>query len=184
METIDKNTIVNQAGKAGAVFGTISGAWIFLSIWMAGNPIAAKISVLLDLAKTVGLVFLMIFFMKKLVADYSGVTNRETRSFGRWTVLFSALITAIATFIAYEFAFPDYAATTMDGVWQMLGSSLDSNSRSMLESYENNFSVITSISGFAWCVLYGLVLSRIVSANVPKDDPFSNFKDIQTPDEQ
>lgn len=176
METINKNTIINQAGMAGAAFGTISSAWVFLSIWMAGNTIASKFSVVLDLGKTVGLVFLMIFFMKKLVRDFDGVTNRDTRAYGRWIALFSALMTGIATYIAYEFAFPDFVQTTMDTLYQTLGSMLDNNSRTLLEKYENNFSVIYCFSTMLWCLVYGLILGAIVSSRIPKPDPFGKFR--------
>lgn len=184
MEPINKNAIVNQAGMAGAVFGTISAAWVFISILISEIPVLPG---LLSLGKTVGLVFLMIFFMKKLVRDFDGVTNFDTRSYGRWIALFSAIITGIATYIAYEFAFPDFVTKTMDTVYQSLGSALDLNARGMLEKYENNFGVIACFSTMLWCLIYGLVLGAIVSARIPRPDPFSNFKtpeNPETPDEQ
>jgi len=184
METINKNAIINQAGMAGAAFGTISAAWVFLSILMSKNPVAAKFSIVVDLGKTVGLVYLMIFFMKKLASDFESVTNRDTRAYGRWIALFSALITGIATFVAYEIVFPGYVTTTMDTVYQTLGSTLDSNSRTLLEKYEENFGMIACFSTMIWCLIYGLVLSAIVSARIPKPDPFQNFRTPQTPDEQ
>lgn len=185
MEPINKNAIVNQAGMAGAAFGTISAAWVFISILMSSSPALSILSSILSIGKTVGLVFLMIFFMKKLVRDFDGVTNYDTRSYGRWIALFSAIITGIATYIAYEFAFPDFVTKTMDTVYQSLGSALDLNSRGLLEKYENNFGLVACFSTMLWCLIYGLILGAIVSARIPRQDPFERFRrQEETTDEQ
>ena len=59
---------------------------------------------------------------------------------------------------------------------QMYSSMLDSNSMAMLEKMEDSFPQISFFSNLIYCFLFGLVLSAILSRNIPKRDLFADFR--------
>lgn len=176
MESISNRDIVNRASIAGAIFGAISGSYVLISQFIANLGKLAFISSLLALAKFGVCIWLMGFLMKKLCMDYDGVSRRDTFKFGRLTALFSALITALVSYVTLQFIFPDAIAQAMDLVFSMYGSLLDSNSMEMLEKIEGSYAEISLVSTFLWCWLYGVILSAIWSHYVPKPDPFADFR--------
>ena len=164
MELLDNNTIRQEASKAGLVFGTVSGGYIFLSQWLsATGPVGSGVNLVLEAAKIVGLILLMKHFMMLLSSLYEAVSSRQTLRFGIYTAFFSALITAACAYIAYAYVYPDAAAKATDIIYEIYGSSMDSNTRSVLQTMENDFPMIAFASNFAWCFLYGTVLSLILS---------------------
>ena len=164
MELLDNPTIRQEASKAGLVFGTVSGGYIFLSQWLsAAGPAGSGVNLVLEAAKVVGLILLMRHFMILLSSLYEAVSSRQTLRFGIYTDFFSALITAACAYVAYAYVYPDAAAKATGIIYEIYGPSMDSNTRSALQAMENNFPMIAFASNFAWCFLYGTVLSLILS---------------------
>ena len=107
MELLDSKTLRSEGAKAGLVFGTISGGYIFLSQWLSGlGDTGGIINFILELGKIIGLIFLMRHYMIALNTIYDEVDRRQTFRFGVYTALFSALITAACAFIASHTYFP------------------------------------------------------------------------------
>lgn len=176
MEKLERGTLLNKASIAGAVFGLISGSYIFITNAMASAQVGGILASLLWIAKFGGCIYLMIFFMKKLVNEFDDVQNSDTLKFGVLTALFSAIITAAASYIASEYVFPDLLNKQIDLVYQMYGEMLDSNSMSVLDRMTENYSTISFFSQLIWCFIYGTILSVIISGKVPTPDPFKDFK--------
>lgn len=177
MEKLEHGTLLNKASIAGAVFGLISGSYIFITSAMSAAEMGGLLSPVLWLAKFIGCIYLMIFFMKKLVKDFDGVQNSDTLKFGVLTALFSAIITAAASYIATEFVFPDLLDKQLNLVYQMYGEMLDSNSMAVLDKMTENYATISFFSQLIWCFIYGSILSVIISGKIPSQDPFKDFKD-------
>lgn len=178
MEKLERNTLLNKASIAGAIFGLISGSYIFINYAIAGMGGMALgiISTLLWLAKFIGCILLMRFFMKKLVDEFSDVKNSDTLKFGLLTALFSAIITAAAGYVATAYVFPDLMNEQIDQMYQIYGKYLDSNSMSMVDSMMESYPTITFFSQLIWCFIYGAVLSFILSGKIPAQDPFKDYR--------
>lgn len=169
MELLDNKTIRSEGAKAGLVFGTISGGYIFLSQWLSGIGDAGNtINFILQLAKIVGLIFLMRHYMLALNTIYDEVDRRQTFRFGLYTALYSAMITAACAYIAYAYIFPEAIKETMQAITQVFGSRMDSNMMRSLEMMESNFPMYAFVSNGIWCLLYGAGLSFILSRTLPE----------------
>jgi len=179
METLERGTLVNIAAIAGAALGLVSGAYEFISPAISGSVAGGIVDSVLWVVKLVGCIWIMRWGMIYLSQKFEGVTNQHTRSFGLLAAAFSALITAAATYIAYEFAFPDFADKQIDAAYQMYGQYLDSNSMAMMDSLAENFSIINFFSRLFWCFIYGAVLTSILSRRIPTQNPQDFFNDVK-----
>ncbi len=184
MELLDSKTIRSEGAKAGLVFGTISGGYIFLSQWLSGlGDTGGIINFILELGKIIGLIFLMRHYMIALNTIYDEVDRRQTFRFGVYTALFSALITAACAFIAYAYVFPETVQQTLETVRQMLGSKMDSNTVRALEEMENSFPTYAFVSYGLWCLLYGTLLSFILSRTLPEGPMMEDDEDEEEDDD-
>ncbi len=180
---IQKN-MWNAAGKAGLVLGLVSTVYLFISqfIGQAGMPafLNSVISFVLWAAKFVGCIWIMKFFMKKFASENDSVTNSGTFRLGLAMSALSAVVYAAFTFANVAFISPDLFNEQMDMVMQQIAPMMDSNTQSMMETYMERLPQITFISNLIYCFLYGMILSFILSRNIPSKDPFAEYK----PDEQ
>jgi hypothetical protein len=122
----------------------------------------------------------MKFFMKKFVAENNGVTNANTFRLGNIMALLSALVYSAAAFANVAFISPELFEEQMNAVMQQMAPMMDSNTLGMMETYLENLPQITFFSNLIYCFLYGMILSFILSRNIPSKDPFADYK----PDEQ
>lgn len=169
MELLDSKTLRSEGAKAGLIFGTLSGGYIFLSQWLSGMGQAAGIvNLILEVAKITGLIVLMRHYMLSLKTVYDGVDRGQVFRFGLYTAFYSAMITAACAYIAYAYVFPEAVAETMDVLRQSFGKMMDSNTLRSLELMENKFPLYAFFSNGIWCLLYGTVLSFILSRTLPE----------------
>ena len=102
METINKKIISSEAGRAALLFGLISGGFILVNFLLADIKFGNVISSVLNVAKIVGCILLMKYFMVKLKGSYEGVGRKQLVRYGTLIALFSAIITAIVAYCAYQ----------------------------------------------------------------------------------
>ena len=180
---IQKN-MWNTAGKAGLFLGLVSTAYLFISQFMGQAEIPAFLNSILSFvlwaAKFVGCIWIMKFFMKKFASDNASVTNSGTFRLGLAMAILSALVYSAFAFANEAFISPELFETQMDAVMQQMAPMMDSNTQSVMETYLENLPQITFVSNLIYCFLYGLVLSFILSRNIPGKDPFAEYK----PEEQ
>ena len=180
---IQKN-MWNTAGKAGLFLGLASCAYLFISQSLGQVELPAIlnsiISFVLWSAKFAGCIWVMRFFMKKFVAENSQVTNSGTFRLGVIMALLSALVYSAFAFANVAFISPELFESQMDAVMQQMAPMMDSNTQSMMETYMENLPQITFISNLLYCFIYGMILSFILSRNIPSKDPFAEYK----PEEQ
>ena len=174
----------NSAGKAGLILGLTSALYLFLTQWLGQAGMPAFVTMLLNgvlwLSKFIGCIWLMMFFMKKYSKEISDPDNSDTFRFGMATALLSAIVYAAFSFANISFICPDIFAGQMDQIMQAYSTMLDSNTMSQMEKMMNRMPQITFFSNLIYCFLYGMILSFILSRNIPSKDPFADYK----PEEQ
>ena len=179
---IQKN-MWNTAGKAGLFLGLTSTAFLFISQFLGQAEMPAFlnsiVSFVLWTAKFIGCIWLMKFFMKKFAAENPEVTSSNTFRLGMAIALLSALVYSAFAFANVAFISPDLFAEQMDTMMQQMAPMMDSNTMSVMEAYMENLAQITFVSNLIYCFLYGMVLSYILSRNIPSKDPFAEYKPEQ-----
>ena len=192
METISGKAIWNEATKAGLMFGLVSVAYNYISIYLGSlvgssfllNFFASVGVWLVRVAKIVGLILLMRACMTRLTRNYSEVTNGDTFLLGIAISALSAIIVAGFTLLDCTVLLPTHYQDVMNQVMAELQPSMDANLRSAMEDVLSNFSGIMFWSTLFYCILYGVILSRILSRRIPAQDPFADFPHSDNPDQQ
>jgi hypothetical protein len=192
METISGKAIWNEATKAGLMFGLVSVAYNYISVYLGSlvgssfllNFFASVGVWLLRVAKIVGLILLMRACMTRLTRNYSEVTNGDTFLLGIAISALSAIIVAGFTLLDCTVLLPTHYHDVMNQVMAELQPSMDANLRSAMEDVLSNFSGIMFWSTLFYCILYGVILSRILSRRIPAQDPFADFPHSDNPDQQ
>lgn len=179
MEELSGKTIWNEAGKAGiALGGTVIACSLLssgLGLLGGGAMVKFLVSVLgfiIWLAKLVGCIWIMRYFMQKLVRDYQDVDNRQTYILGVESALLSALIVAAFTMATVMFVSPESYQETIETAIAQTSTMLDSNSRAVLDGMIQNLPIIMFFSNLVYCFIYGWILSAILSRNIPSSNPF------------
>ena len=192
MESISGKAIWNEATKAGLMFGLVSVAYNYISVYLGSlvgssfllNFFASVGVWLLRVAKIVGLILLMRACMTRLTRKYSEVTNGDTFLLGAAISVLSALIVSACTLLDCTVLLPTHYQDVMNQVMAELQPSMDANLRSAMEDVLSNFSGIMFWSTLFYCILYGVILSRILSRRIPAQDPFADFPHSDNPDQQ
>lgn len=187
-ENINRNSLWNEGGKAALILGAVSIIYTLSTTLIAkisGGPmisaIVSVVNMMLWFAKFAGCILLMRFFMMKLVRKYPGTDNKTTFKFGTIISFLSALIVS-----AYSLASVLMMSSEEINILitQRLGDNLkmlDLNTRNMLTGLIDNIQIYTFFITLIYCFLFGLILSMILSKNIPSRNPFENHKD---PDNQ
>lgn len=170
----------NMAGTAGLVLGGVCIAYGLLTLLTgkianASTGLAFLLSLLnfaLWAAKFVGCILLMKFFMKRYAASESGITNKDTFSFGVIVALLSALICSAFQYANLVFINPESINAIFDTILQQYSSSFDSNTLNQFDSIKDKMPELTFTMNFIYCFLFGVILSAILSANIPSRNPF------------
>ncbi len=181
--TIKKN-MWNEAGKAGLALGAVSAIYLFATQFMGKAEMPAFATTLLTgllwAGKFGGCIWLMMFFMKKFASENPEVDNKATRRFGIIAALLSALVYSAISFANVAFISADMFTEQMDLIMQQMAPMMDSNTMAEMDKYMANLPQITFFSNLIYCFIYGVILSAILSKNIPSRDPFADYK----PDEQ
>lgn len=175
-ENISNKAILNNASVCGFILGGISIAHAVLVQLMAGIESAillSTVSIALWLLKFVGCIYVMRFFMKKLVIDYNGTENSHTMRQGLYSAIFSALLVSAYTFADLAYIRPEILSEQFDQIYQIYQGMLDSNSMQAIEKFMPKMPMISFFSNLIYCFLYGTVLAAILSKNIPSRDPFA-----------
>ena len=191
---IPRKYLWDSAGKAGLVLGLVSSAYVLITHFITGLEsstgmafFGVLLSFLLWGAKFAGCILLMKFFMKKYAQAHPGCDNSDTFRFGMVTALLSALI-----FAAFDMAFLTWIAPdTFEQALAAYREGFESGYRAIMteesiEAMENmNFGMISFFSNLIYCFLFGTVLARILSRNIPSSNPFAGYQqNNDTPEEQ
>ena len=171
-----KNTMLEQAGKAGLVLGGVSVAYMLITMLtgkLAGNGPAillGLLNVLLWLAKFVGCIFLMRLFILKFAQSDPTVDSSRAFRFGTLTALLSALIYA-GFYMAYtSFIDPDMFSEAIEVLQD--NPMFDSNTMSQIEDILPKMPTYAFFGNLIYCWLFGTILAAIFSRSVSSSNPF------------
>lgn len=166
---MERKSLWNEGSIAGIALGAVSIAYLFLSMLLAKVPAILPV---FWLAKLVGCILLMRFFMIRVARKYPEADNGDTFKFGVIAAFCSALLYS-ASYLAYIlYLAPDTFTEAINMMMESSSAMLDSNSIEMLEQIEPKLPRIAFFANFFWCFFIGLVLSAIFSRNIPSRNPF------------
>lgn len=181
-DNISRKDIWDSAAKAGLALGTVSIAYVLITILLPsgsqstiGALLISAGNLLLWVAKFAGCIFLMSFFMKKFADGHPGCIGSDTFRFGAATALLSSLVFSGFYLLYVTKIAPDTFEEAFNAVSELYASVLDDNSREAMESMKGSLPVVSFFSNFIYCTLYGTVLASILSRRIPSPDPFDNI---------
>ena len=173
-----RKTLWEEAGKAGLALGATSSAYLFLTQFLGNAELPALISMLVTTilwaAKFGGCIWLMMYFMKKFAKQNPSAENNTIYRFGMAVSVLSALVYAAASFANTAFISADMIAENTRLLMEQMASVMDSNSLNQMEGFMEKLPQITFFSNLFYCIIYGSILSFILSRNIPSKNPFAN----------
>lgn len=179
-EKITGKIIWNNAAKAGLALGLVSVAYMFITMATGKIPskfLSMSVNTLLWLAKFIGCIYLMRYFMIRLVKGYSEVTNSHTYTYGIAIALLSALICSFGSLVNMVYINSDLIAQTFQTALQQYAGMMDSNTMEAVENIMPKLPMISFFGTLIYCFLYGTLLSFILSRNIPSNSPFDIFNE-------
>ena len=173
-----------SAGYAGLALGLVSAAYMIINSYLGASGLSAGTIALIQMplwiAKFVGCILLMKFFMKKFHAAHPNSANRDVRRMGVATALLSAFLFAAIQYIFMAYIQADLYAEQYEVILQQYSSGMDLNTMNMMEKFVDMLPQISFFSSLLYCFAYGSIIAAILSRNIAGNDPFADFK----PDEQ
>lgn len=183
-ESITTGAILNRAAVTGIELGAVSTAYMFavqyLPQLIPSAVAVTALTTLLWIAKFVGCILILRAAMQRTADSYDGLTRRHTLRLGIFAALFSALIYSAASLANVLYINPGEIDEAFDMIMSEYSKILDSNSLAAIDGYRDNLPTITFFSNLIYCILYGTIVSSILSRNIPNVDPFAGFHDNGT----
>ena len=171
-----KNSLLEQAGKAGLVLGGVSIVYMLLTM-LTGKAaengpafLLGLVNVLLWAGKFVGCILLMRFFIMRFAMKDPTIDNSRAFRFGTLTALLSALLYS-AFYLAYvSFIQPDIFEEALSALTD--NPMIDSNTMSAVEDMIPRMPTMSFFFNLIRCWLFGTVLAAIFSRNISSKNPF------------
>jgi hypothetical protein len=180
-KTLDNNTLWNEAAKAGAFLGGTSVGCLALKelAGMSGNNfLITAAAIILWAVEFFGCILIMKNVMLSLRDRYEGVKMEDTYKLGRRAALLSGLLLASAQTL-FILKMPE---ADMNDFVNQLSTALP------MEGMMDKLPVVTFITQWIYCFLYGTVLSSVMSRYIFLQKLFGGTfpprEDDTTPDDQ
>ena len=175
-----RKEIWEAAGYAGLALGLVSVAYMYIGNILNTSGLSAGvvslIGVPLWIAKFVGCILLMKFFMKKFHSAHPGISDKDLFRMGALTALLSAFFFASLQFIDMAYLSAEFYAEQYEVILQQYSSIMDSNSLNMITKFMDVLPQFTFVWTLIYCTAFGSVLASILSRNIPSKDPFADYK--------
>jgi len=171
----ETRSVFNDAAISGLALGAVSISYELLNHLgksIESGVIAGSLAVLLWIAKFVGCILLLRFFMKRYSLTDSQIDNSQTFRFGVVTALYSALLYAAFYFIYVVYIVPDIFEQSFAMIRDSYSQSLPAESMEQIENMMGNLPTISFFAMLIYCFLFGTILSAILSRNIPSRNPF------------
>lgn len=168
----------NEAAKYGIVFGLISAAYLFIGHLQISSgtvsTFSSFIGITIWMAKFVGCIILMKYVMHKFVSANPGATKSDLFKLGALIAMFSALIYSVITVADQIYIIPEYYQGLYDVALEEYSKVLNEDQMREIKSMLTNAPKISFFITFLYCVIYGTVLSLILSQTVPTGNQINN----------
>lgn len=172
---IDSNTIWNEAGKAGLVFGLFSTLCLSLKqlVGLSGSSaLTITASAILWAVEFFGCIFLMRRYLIRM-RDRFSADMADCKSFGKRTALLSGLIlAAAATYFILKMPSEETNKLIADAT-----ASLGSEERLRFAKAMDSFPLVFFFIQWFYCFIYGTILSSILSRYIIIEDIFKGGDD-------
>ena len=172
-ETVTSRHLWNEAARTGLVLGGVCILYTLLTSWMSTGSgglvggLLFALQTLLWIVKFAACLFLMRYFLLRLCLQYEGVTNRTVFSYGVRIALLSALVYSAYVLADALLMDPEKLESVFDAAAGTLPTAMDSNTQAVLEQFKQNYPQYMFFGNFLYCFLFGLVLSRLYSRELP-----------------
>lgn len=184
---MEQNTIRsnrwNEAARYGLIFGGISSAYIYMDrllvlLGLTGT-FGSLLSFVLWAAKFVGCIKLMKYAMRKFSQDNPSAERSDIFRLGRNIAVLSALV--FSTFVVADIMYisTEYYQTAYTTIITEMSKTLPAQNVEEMKNMLVDLPKYTFIGNFIYCSLYGIVLSFILSRNIPSQNPFINNTEEQ-----
>lgn len=188
-ETIERQSLWNEAAKAGLLLGLFTGVFIFANTMLpkllTGGKGAAIILVVINtvlwLIKFAGCLALLRYFMMNFSSKYSGVTVPTIFRFGMITALTSAVIVAGINLLNITLISAEDLQSVIDTTLQSYGSmtQISDSDRITLDRTLSHLPQISFFVTLGYCFLYGTIASKIIANTILPKDEFGDTVDEQ-----
>jgi hypothetical protein len=182
-QNVLRKRLWNTASIAGLALGGVSILYLVWSQLIINGNVHTEptttikvFSILVWALKLVGCVLLMKFFMKRFFAAHPEANNKDTFRMGTVTALLSAFFYSAIMFIDMVYITPDLYTAQYEMAMQQYSSMMDSNSRSMMKNFIEILPQFQFVWTLLYCFVYGMILSAVLSRNIPGTDPFADYK--------
>ena len=183
-ETVTSGILWNDAARTGLVLGGVCIIYTLLTSWLttdAGGLVAGvlfAVRTLLWLVKFVGCLFLMRFFLLRICLRYDGVTSQTVFGYGVRIALLSALVYSAYILADAMLMEPEQLDAVFDTATGSLSSYMDANTQAVMEQFRQYYPQYMFFGNFLYCFLFGVILSRLYSRELPPHT-FPNQSDDQ-----
>lgn len=172
-----KKYSISQTAINGLILASVT---IVTSLIVQFVSTSAIINTILNLAKTVGSIYLLWFFIAKLAAKWEEITSKELFRYGMWTSLFSSIICAGYQLLIMSIAVsPENMDDTINeslSIIEESGMNVTAEMSDQLFKMAESLPQYTFIFTLIWCFVIGLIVSKISSSSLKKVTPFSNIE--------
>lgn len=166
----------NEAARYGLVFGAISVAYFYIG----HLQIPGILGFVLWAVKFVGCIKLMQYVMRKFASANPAAGRPDIFRLGVLIAVLSALVFSTVAVADMLYFFPEYYQAAYSTILEQYSKTLPVRQLEDLKTMLTDMPKFTFIGNLIYCSLFGIVLSFILSRNIPPQDPFHNHK----PDEQ
>lgn len=172
-ETVTSGHLWNDAARTGLVLGGICILYTLVTSWLttaSGGMVAGilfAVRTVLWIVKFGACLFLMRYFLLRLCLQYEGVTNQTVFGYGVRIALLSALVYSAYVLADALLINPEQLDAVMDAATSSLPMAMDANTQAVLEQFKQNFPQYMFFGNFIYCFLFGVVLSRLYSRELP-----------------
>ncbi len=185
----DNNTVWNEAAKAGAYLGALSVGCLALTELASASGskfLLTAATIILWMVEFLGCILIMKEVMLSFRSRYRDVKMTDTFRLGRRAALLSGLLVASAQTL-FILRMPEADMTAfIDELMAAMPS--NATNREEVEVMMDRLPLITFISQWIYCFLYGTILSSVMSRYIFLQKLFGgdlfHKDDNTTPDEQ
>ncbi|MBR4978831.1 MAG: DUF4199 domain-containing protein [Bacteroidales bacterium] len=168
------------AGYAGLALGLVSAAYMLVNSALATSGLSTGMNILIQtplwIAKFIGCILLMKFFMKKFHTSNTDSTHKDVYKMGVATALLSSFLFSAIQFVFMTYVQADLYAEQYEIIMQQYSSGMDLNTMNMMENFIDLLPQISFFGNLLYCFAYGSVLAAILSRSIVSNDPFADFK--------
>lgn len=174
----------NNAAKYGLLLGLIPSAYLFIShlqlnLNLSGT-FASFLGLLFWVAKFVGCIALMKYAMKNFACANTEAKKSDLFKLGALMALFSAFVFAVVTVADQVCIFPEYYQSIYAAFIDECSKVMQPQQIEEIKDIVADAPKYSFIGTFLYCLIYGTILSFILSRNILPKNPVNNCK----PDDQ